>query len=129
MGEGEGSRRVTEIVAMRQRGHPLPLIAARFGITTQRVYGILRDAGAAEGCLHILYGDHVPKPVVRRADRAAELRERRTGIVAAYKDGMPVFKIMDRYHCSKQHVYEVISEAGVKPRGRQNGALVAAARP
>lgn len=122
MGEGQAGGSVSRIVAMREHGHPVGVIAQRFGLTYAQVYDVLAEAHIADDWMALLYGQYTPPTPGSKEEREVRAMSRKEGIVRAYQYGWPVRRIWDEFQCSSLLMYAVLSEAGIPRRRRAYGS-------
>ena len=104
------------ILALREHGHPIGTIAARFGLDYGQVFDVLRTHGAAEDWLCVLYGDHSAVRLPDRETRAAARPERDNDIVVAYQRGDSLRKICAAFRAGPKTVYAALDKRGIPRR-------------
>lgn len=108
---------------MREHGHPVGVIAQRFGLTYAQVYDVLAEAGMADDWMAVLYRAPAPAlPPTTTEERAARQAARKARIAMAYRDGKPLLAILREFHCAQKLVYDALAEAGVPRRRRANSS-------
>lgn len=122
MGEGQAGGSVSRIVAMREHGHPVGVIAQRFGLTYMQVYDVLAEAHMADDWMALLYGQYTPPTPGTKEERAARMAAKKAEVARAYKEGWVLRDILREFHCSQEIVYEAIKEAGIPRRRRAYGS-------
>lgn len=104
------------ILAMREHGHPIGTIAARFGLDYGQVFDVLRTHGAAEDWLCVLYGDHSAVRSPDREVRATARTARDDDIAAAYQRGDSLRKICAAFRAGPKTVYAVLDKRDIPRR-------------